>query len=254
MIRSVLGVFPPAMALLGWLLCLTGCQNVPVTGREQFNVVTSAEENRLGRRSFDQLKKDWSQDATGTAHALRVGQKIAEASGLAGMDWEFVVFKNGDPQAFCLPGGKVGLTSGLLALAKTEAGLAAAISHVVAHMAAHHGGERLPIAMQRVTGSQLIDARRLQDTAQWQSVAAMTYGFMGENAPPLPYETAQEQEASRIAQHYLSQAGYDSAAGSAFWRRLAEKNSHEPAPLLLGQLHSETLVEEGKSAAEENGQ
>jgi predicted Zn-dependent protease len=204
---------------------LAGCQSVPLTGREQFNVVTSAEENRLGRRSFEHLKKAWAQDPAATVSAQRVGQKIARASGLTGMAWEFVVFKNSDPQAFCLPGGKVGLTSELLAIAQTEACLAAAISHVVAHMAAHHGGERLPMALQQVTGRRLIDARQLQDSAQWQSVAAITYGFSGENADPLRYSLGQELEARRIASHYLTAAGYAPEANEQLWRSLAAKRT-----------------------------
>src|SRR5438105_13403141 len=154
---SGLGVLP-LIALN--VIFLEGCTTVPVTGRRELNLVSSGEEMQLGLSGFDQLKKDTpvSHDPAMNAMVQRVGKRIAEvaAKDMPGAQWEFVVFDSKQANAFCLPGGKVGVYSGLLPITKDEAGLATVIGHEVSHAALHHGSERMSEAMLMQTGGQIL--------------------------------------------------------------------------------------------------
>ena len=108
-------------------------RSVPVTGRRDLSLVSSGQEMQLGLTSFDQLKKDTpiSHDPALNAMVQRVGQRIAQvaAKDMPDAQWEFVVFDSKEANAFCLPGGKVGVYAGILPITKDDAGLATVIAH-----------------------------------------------------------------------------------------------------------------------------
>ena len=137
-------------ALLSMLLAATlaGCQNVPLTGRSQLQVISEQQETRMGLASFQEIleKEKLSNDAAANARLQRIGMRIAAATGRGDYQWEFKLIDNDKVlNAFCLPGGKVAVYTGLLPIAQDDAGLAAVIGHEVAHAIARHGGERLKI-------------------------------------------------------------------------------------------------------------
>ena len=105
---------------------VVACSTVPVTGRQQVNLLSPGEEAQLGLTSFSQMKKDQkiSADAATTAMLLRVGKRIAAVAGpdMPNAQWEFVLFDNKEANAFCLPGGKVGVYTGILSITQTEEG------------------------------------------------------------------------------------------------------------------------------------
>src|SRR5262245_37478909 len=123
--KGFLGMKNHTLTLAGWgafglafLLFLTGCQSVPVTGRHQLNLVSPGQEMQLGLSSFDELKKTTpvSKDPAANAMVQRVGKRLAQVANpdLPDAQWEFVVFDSPEANAFCLPGGKVGVYAGLL--------------------------------------------------------------------------------------------------------------------------------------------
>ena len=129
--RMRLLVVRASLALAGAAaLFLTGCETVPETGRSQLNIMSPNEEMKLGLSSFDQLKKDVpvSNDPAGNAQLQRVGKRIAAVAQLPNAQWEFVLFDSKEANAFCLPGGKVGVYTGILPITKDDAGLATVIA------------------------------------------------------------------------------------------------------------------------------
>ncbi|NCF10537.1 MAG: M48 family metalloprotease [Gammaproteobacteria bacterium] len=215
----------------GLLVCLAlpfaGCTTVPETGRTQFNVMSAEQEMELGFSSFEQLKSDTpiSRDPDINAMVQRVGQRIAAVANLPGANWEFVVFDSPEANAFCLPGGKVGVFTGILPITKDEAGLATVIGHEVAHAVARHGGERMSQALALQLGGQVLGA--VTATTQWQGVAVNAYGLGAQLGVALPHNRKQEAEADYIGLLYMARAGYDPVNAVAFWTRFAEYNRQQ---------------------------
>ena len=142
----------PVAALL--LLC-SGCATVPGTGRTQLLLVTKSQENRLGLKAWDQIlaKERISKDTQAAKLVTKVGRRIAKVAKRPDFKWEFKLFDSEQANAFCLPGGKIAVYTGLLKHTKDEDGLAAVIGHEVAHAIARHGGERLSQGMVRTVSS-----------------------------------------------------------------------------------------------------
>ncbi len=209
------------------LLITNGCTTVPETGRSQFNLLTPAEETKLGIASFDQVKQETpiSQDPAINKLVEDVGRRIAAVAELPDAQWEFVVFESEEANAFCLPGGKVGVYTGILPITKTEAGLATVLGHEVAHAVAHHGGERVStsVALQAVGGVAAELSNRLSDPNVRQAVQT-AYGLGATVGVELPFSRKQESEADYIGLLYMARAGYDPAEAVKFWERFAAYN------------------------------
>ena len=222
--RSTL-VKPSAILLvcLTSVLLWTGCSTVPVTGRSQLNLMSQDQEKQLGLTSFEQMKKEVpvSQDVYAKALVEKVGKKIAAVAGpdMPNAQWEFVVFESKEANAFCLPGGKVGVYTGILPITKDEAGLATVLGHEVAHAVARHGGERMTEAM----GLELLGAAASSATAQskYHDYVGAGYGLGSQVGVALPHSRAQESEADHIGLIYMAKAGYDPEQAVKFWERFA---------------------------------
>jgi metalloendopeptidase OMA1, mitochondrial len=211
------------------LLGLTGCTTVPVTGRHELNLISADQEIQLGFSSFEQLKKDTpvSRDPQLNALAQRVGQRIAAVAGkdLPNAQWEFVVFDSKEANAFCLPGGKVGIYTGILPITKDDAGLATVLGHEIGHAVAHHGASRMSEAMITQAGGQALSSAMTD--SKWQSAATLAYGIGTQVGVELPYSRLQESEADHIGIVYMARAGYDPKEAVAFWRRFATYNQQQ---------------------------
>jgi metalloendopeptidase OMA1, mitochondrial len=215
------------LALAG--LLFTGCSTVPVTGRSQFNIMSEGQEMELGLTSFEQLKKETpiSKDAAVNALVQKVGKRIAAVAEMPNAQWEFVVFDSKEANAFCLPGGKVGIYTGILPITKDEGGLATVIGHEVAHAVARHGGERMSEAMVIQTGGQILSASTAKVDPRWQQVAALAYGVGSQVGVQLPHSRKQESEADEIGLIYMARAGYDPEAAVGFWERFGAYNAQQ---------------------------
>lgn len=216
---------------------LTGCSTVPVTGRSQFNFMSQGQEMSLGFSEFEKLKQSVpiSQNAAQAALVRRVGERIAAVAGpdMPDAQWEFVLFESPQANAFCLPGGKVGIYTGILPITLDEAGLATVMGHEVAHAVARHGGERMSTAM----GLQALGVAVGVASSQSRYATAITqaYGMGSQLGVALPHSRMQEAEADRIGLIYMARAGYRPGAAVDFWQRFGEFNrkSGNSAPWFL---------------------
>lgn len=228
-------VFPTttvlALALLAFTLVFSGCTTVPVTGRSQLNLMSPGQEMQLGLTSFDQMKKDTpiSRDPAANALVQKVGQRIAAVAqvDMPNAQWEFVVFQSTEANAFCLPGGKVGVYTGILPITKDEAGLATVLGHEIAHAVARHGGERMSEAMLIQTGGQLLSTSMANSDPRWQAIAQTAYGVTSQVGVTLPHSRGQESEADHIGLIYMARAGYQPEAAVDFWQRFADFNKQQ---------------------------
>lgn len=224
-------------ALAALVVQITGCTTVPVTGRSQLNLMSPGQEMQLGLTSFDQLKKETpiSKDPAVNALVQKVGRRIAAVAqaDMPNAQWEFVVFESKEANAFCLPGGKVGVYTGILPITKDEAGMATVIGHEIAHAVARHGGERMSEAMLIQTGGQVLSASTANTDPRWQAIAAVAYGVGSQVGVQLPHNRKQESEADQIGLIYMARAGYNPEAAVAFWERFgaysAQQGNNTPA-------------------------
>lgn len=232
-----------ASVLLAGVLALVGCYTNPVTGRRELVLVTPEQELSLGAQSFAEVQKTErvSSNPSDTERVRRVGQRIAAAVGndLPGAQWEFVVFDSKEVNAFALPGGKVGVYSGLLQLASSDDELATVIGHEIAHVTARHGAERVSLAM----GAEMLGqiggqiAQRWIENPTWAQGIMSAYG-VGANVAMMPHSRKQEMESDYMGIVYSARAGYDPRAAVAFWQKMSAQKSNGQAPSWLAKFLS----------------
>lgn len=213
--------------ILLFLSILVGCTTAPVTGRRELSLVGKEQEMQLGLTEFDKLKHDQpiNKDPALNAQVQRVGQRIAAACGkdLAEAQWEFVVFESKEANAFCLPGGKVGVYTGLLPITKDDTGLAVVLGHEVAHAAAHHGAERMSHELAAQTGGRILTGLSAS-SPKMQAIVPVAFPALAQVGFLLPYSRKEESEADHIGLVYMARAGYDPAEAVKFWTRFSEFN------------------------------
>lgn len=207
-------------------LTLAGCYTNPVTGRQSLVLLSQGQEVTLGATSFQQIreKEKISTDAGANARVTRIGQRIAKAVGneLPDAKWEFVVFDSPELNAFALPGGKVGVYTGLLKLAESDAELATVMGHEIGHVIARHGAERMSeamvIAAGGALGSAVIEAKT--EDPKWKQGFELAYGGATTIGRVLPHSRANESESDRMGAIYAARAGYDPRAAITFWQKM----------------------------------
>mgnify|MGYP001814795979 FL=1 len=150
----------------------------------------------------------------------KVGRNLARVSDMPNLNWEFKLIESPQRNAFCLPGGKVAVYTGIMEVAKNEAGLAAIMGHEIAHAIARHGAERMTQAMLVNTGLSMADVS-LQNSENRELILA-AIGLSANVGLLLPYSRKHETEADNIGTLYMARAGYDPTEAVALWQRFAE--------------------------------
>ncbi|SEP06437.1 Peptidase family M48 [Mucilaginibacter gossypiicola] len=237
--------FKPALVLIA-VMAIFSCSTVPLTGRKQLNLVGDAEVNQSAAASYKQLLTDPKTKviATGTdaQRVKTIGNRLASAiekylkdNGYGdqySFNWEFNLIQSSEVNAWCMPGGKVAVYSGLLPVANTDAYLAVVMGHEIGHAIARHSAERISQEMIVQGGGQLVGAATSQQSQATQTAISTLYG-VGSQLKLLAYSRNQESEADRLGLTFMAMAGYDPHNAIAFWQRMAAQNKGGAPPELL---------------------
>jgi len=206
---------------LGAALCVifcVNCRTVPVTERSQFLLTSTSYENQLGSESYDEYKAQYQVSANQeyTQALQRCGNAIKNVAGQTDFQWEFNVFESTEENAFCLPGGKVAVFSGIMDKMNNEAELAFVVAHEIGHAIARHGGERLTRSYLQSLG-----ATAISSAFDNNKTAETIYGIGSQIGFMLPYSRKDENEADKIGLILMAKAGYDPQASVQFWERFS---------------------------------
>ena len=179
----------------------------------------------MGLTAFQKYKSEHkvSDDPGMNAQLRRVAGRLTRVIPLRDASWEFVVFEDNTPNAFALPGGKVGVHTGLFKITQDDAGLATVVGHEIAHVVARHGGERVSQStLASVAGSILDASLRGSSAPSRQSTAILgAYGAATSLGIILPFSRKQELEADQLGALYMARANYDPRKAVELWKRFA---------------------------------
>ena len=210
------------------ILLLAACSGkTPYTNRSQMIFVSSSEEMALGEKSYKEALSEAKvvHNTKDTQRVKNIGQKIAQVAARPDFKWEFNLVEDNQANAFCLPGGKVVVYTGILKYAKNDDQLATVISHEIAHALARHGAERMSQGMIQ-QGVGMVGNVVLGATApQYQNAFNQVYGLGSNLGVMLPYGRMQESEADEIGIHLMHKAGYNINEAVNFWQNMGEGKS-----------------------------
>ena len=218
------------LSIIFTILIASACATTPVSNRSALILIPQSQEISLGKQSYEQIlkKEKESEDANLTQIVSRVGQRIVAVSDMPKLDWEFKLIESDTKNAFALPGGKVAIYTGLLSVAKNEAGLATIMSHEIAHVIARHGAQRMTQQM-LLQGAMLGAGLSMKNNTQRNIILSalgvgVLYGFT------LPFSRSHESEADQIGLLYMARAGYDPNEALQFWQRFSKVKDGKAPP------------------------
>lgn len=229
----------PFLLVLAAVLLAAGCDSSPYTERKQLIIIPESQERAMGAQAAREIlsTEKLSRNQTQIDAVRRVGAKVAAASGEKNMAWEFHVIDNDAvPNAFCLPGGKIFVYSGLFKYVQDEAQLATVVAHEVAHALARHGAERATMEMGAQLGGAILNLVLSEEDPRLAQIASKVWGYGSSLGVMLPYSRKQEYEADAIGLHLMAKVGYDMNAALRFWENM-RKNPQSPKVLAFLSTH-----------------
>lgn len=229
-------------------LFAAGCTNVAITGRKQLNIVPDSIVNSMALSEYNSFLGSpgtkLSTDPEKTAMVQRVGTRIADAverymkengmsDRIAGYKWEFNLVQSDEKNAWCMPGGKVVVYTGILPLTQDDAGLAVVMGHEIAHAIAKHGAERMSQGLLITLGGIGLEQAMKDKPEATRNLFLTSYGVGATVGVLLPYSRTQEKEADRLGLIFMAMAGYDPQTAVAFWERMAADKDGSQTPEFL---------------------
>jgi len=241
------------------------CSTVPLTGRKQLSLVPESEMISMSFTNYTEFMKEnpVSTDKANVALVQEVGENISNAvikyfadnnlsSRLDGYKWEFNLVKNDTtPNAWCMPGGKVVVYSGILPYTKDQNGLAVVVSHEIAHAVARHGNERMSQEMLAQYGNIALSEALKNKPQETQSIFGSAYGLGAQFGVMLPFSREHELEADKLGLIFMAMAGYDPQTAIAFWERMGSMGGQKPPEFMSTHPSDATRIQKIKDAMPE---
>lgn len=217
------------------------CKTVPVTGRKQLNLVPEIMMNEMSFTEYDSVVKASPTLNTMDERSMmvtRVGTRIQHAiedymrqnnfnKDLRNFQWSFNTIDENIVNAWCMPGGKVVVYTGILPVTQTEAGLAVVMGHEIAHAIARHGNERMSQGLLVSLGGLVLQEALKKKKEETQALFLGLYMVGSNLALALPNSRMQETEADKLGLIFMSMAGYDPQEAISFWQRMADVNKQK---------------------------
>ncbi|MBN1551439.1 M48 family metallopeptidase [bacterium] len=251
-------------SLLSVALLVQFCSLVPLTGRRQLSLVSDVEMLSMSFVQYDQFMKEnnLSTNSAETKLVKRVGNRVQSAvtgyfaqnnlsQELDGFAWEFNLIESEQVNAWCMPGGKVAVYSGILPVTRDETGLAVVLGHEIAHAVAKHSNERMSQALLAQLGGQTLSMALQQQPQQAQQIWMTVFGVGVQLGAILPYSRLQESEADRLGLIFMAMAGYDPNEAIGFWQRMSQKAGDKPPEFLSTHPSDENRIKKIKSNIKE---
>ncbi len=222
-----------ALARWGCLgpLFLVACVTLSETGERVFLMTSPSQEAQMGAQSFQSLKQNQkiSTNSADQARVKAVADRLVAHVAMANVQWETVVFEDETPNAFALPGGKIGVHTGMLKLVENDAQLAAVMGHEIAHVTMRHSGQRFSAQFPIMLGYAGLGAALQHEDWKTQQLAMTAYGVGSQVFGVLPFSRQHEYQADEIGLKYMAKAGYDPQQAIQFWK-LMEKSAKAGKP------------------------
>jgi predicted Zn-dependent protease len=221
-----------AALIAGFKYCSAEKVTNPETGRTTRVALSSEKEEQLGLQSYQEVLSQAEVVQSGPQHdmVVHVAQRLAPATGEAAKDfkWQVNLLQSPQVNAFCLPGGKIVVYTGILPVTKTEGALAAVMGHEMAHAVARHGSQRLlrtSLAQTLLLGANFSMGN--MDPQQRQTIMA-ALGAGAQYGLVLPFSREHETEADEMGLLYMARAGYDPHEAISFWERMNATGGQQP--------------------------
>lgn len=252
--------FKKSLSILMLGVLVVACSTNPFTGKQTLALVPNSQILPMAFQQYDQFLSEHNV-VNGTSQAKMVksvGQKIAaaaerylNANGYAGYltdyRWEYNLVKSPEVNAWCMPGGKIVVYTGILPITKTEAGLAAVMGHEVAHALANHGQQRMSAGQLQQLGA-VAGNIALANNPENQNIFNTAYGLGTNVGIMLPFSRSHETEADHIGLILMAIAGYDPIAAAELWQRMqAQENGSAPPEFLSTHPASGTRIQNIKA-------
>lgn len=228
------------------VLLAAGCSEVAISGRKQLNFVPGSTMNSMSFKSYSEFlsQHKLSTNAGQTQMVKRAGARIQKAvedycaqngieDQLTGYEWEFNLVEDPNVNAWCMPGGKVVVYTGIMPVAQSEAGLAVVMGHEIAHAFAKHGAERMSQQLIVQMGGVALSTALDKYPEQTQNLFMQSYGVGTQVGILLPYSRTHESEADHLGLVFMAMAGYDPGEAPVFWERMAAQSSGTAPPEFL---------------------
>jgi predicted Zn-dependent protease len=246
--------------LLVAIITFSCVQKVPITGRHQVSLIPEAELESMSFSQYDSVIKTSKVLPANDQRSLmvqQVGTRIQTAveafmkekglsSRIAGYKWEFHVIDEPTVNAWCMPGGKVVVYTGLLPVTQDEPSLAIVMGHEIAHAVARHGNERMSQGLAVQLGGVALSVALQNKSQATQNVFLQSYGI-GSQLGMLKYSRTHESEADKMGLVFAAMAGYDPNNAITFWERMAAQAGQKPPEILSTHPSDETRINDLKA-------